>query len=53
MGTNFWIGIATANSTTGRNAVTKRRYQILSIAGGLTLALLIGGGLLLVAALNG
>jgi hypothetical protein len=53
MGSNFWLGIATAQTATGRNDSRGRRHHIISISGGLALALLIAGGLLIVAALNG
>jgi hypothetical protein len=53
MDSESWLGIAAAQTATGPNESTDRRHHIISIAGGIALALLIGGGLLIAAALNG
>jgi hypothetical protein len=50
----FWIGVAAAQNA---NAVAgakpaKRRHPVLSIIGGIAIALLIGAGMFVVAALN-
>jgi hypothetical protein len=47
----FWIGIAAAQNA----ALTKSangRHRVLSIVGGIVIALLIGAGLFILAALN-
>ena len=57
---NFWMGIAAAQNaaaeTQNAAAETKladRGHRVLSIVGGIAIALLIGGGMLVAAALNG
>lgn len=49
---NFWISIAAAQSAVAGTKPGNRRHRILSIVGGIALALLISAGLLIVAALN-
>jgi hypothetical protein len=49
---NFWIGIAAAQNAVAATKPADRRHRVLSIVGGIALALLIGAGLLIVAALN-
>jgi len=53
MSPNFWLGIAAAQTAAHGNKSIGYRKHILSIVGGLALALLIGVGLLALAALNG
>jgi hypothetical protein len=50
---NFWLGVAMAQNAPVRTKSSNRRHRALSIVGGIALALLIGGGLFIVAALNG
>jgi hypothetical protein len=50
----FWMGVAAAqnaNAVAGAKSA-KRRHSVLSIIGGIAIALLIGAGMLVVAALN-
>ena len=49
---NFWMGIAAAQTTVAGTKSAARRHSVLSIVGGIGLALLIGAGLFIVAALN-
>jgi hypothetical protein len=48
---NFWMGIAAAQNA-AETKPTDRRHGVLSIVGGIALAVLIGAGLFIVAALN-
>jgi hypothetical protein len=48
---NFWMGIAAANAA-AKVKPSIPAHRILSILAGVALALLIGAGLLIVAALN-
>ena len=49
---NVWLGIAAAQSAAAGSKPADRRHRILSIVGGIALALLIGGGLLVAAVLT-
>ena len=49
---NFWIGVAAAQGAAAGSKPADRRHRILSIVGGIALALLIGGGLFVAAVLN-
>ena len=49
---NFWQGVAVAQNAPVGTKPPNRRHRALSIVGGIALALLIGGGLFIVAALN-
>ncbi len=49
---NFWMGIAAAQNAVAGTKPGNRRHRVLSIVGGIALTLLIGAGLLIVAALN-
>ena len=49
---NFWMGIAAAQNAAAGAKSAERRHRVLSIIGGIALALLIGAGILAVAALN-
>jgi hypothetical protein len=49
---NFWMGIAAAHHAVAEGKSADRRHRVLSIVGGVALALLIGAGLFIVAALN-
>ena len=49
----FWTGIAAAQNAAASTKPADRRQRVVSIVGGIALALLIGGGLLVLAALNG
>jgi hypothetical protein len=46
------MGVAAAQNAAASTKPAGRRYRVLSIVGGIALALLIGGGLLVVAALS-
>jgi hypothetical protein len=48
---NFWLGLIAAQTAADTKPV-HRRQRILSILGGIALALLIGGGLFIAAALT-
>jgi hypothetical protein len=51
MDMGFWAGIAAAqNAASGTKSAS--RHRVLSIVGGIAIALLIGGGLFLAAVLN-
>jgi hypothetical protein len=52
MSMGFWLGIAAAQNAAANAKPAARRHCALSIVGGIAIALLIGGGLLVVAALN-
>jgi hypothetical protein len=49
---HFWMGIAAAQNAAVGTKSPARAHRILSILGGIGLALLIGAGLFIVAALN-
>jgi hypothetical protein len=49
---NFWMGIAAAQNAVAGTKPANRRHRVLSIVGGIALALLVGVGLFVVAALN-
>ena len=49
---NFWMALLAAQSTAGDTKPADRRHRILSIVGGIGLALLIGAGLFVAAALT-
>ena len=49
---NFWIGIAAAQHAAAGTKSADRRHRVVSIVGGIALALLISAGLFIVAALN-
>jgi hypothetical protein len=49
---NFWMGIAAAHHAVAEGKSADRRHRVLSIVAGVALALLIGAGLFIVAALN-
>jgi hypothetical protein len=49
---NFWMGIAAAQNVVAGTKPANRRHRVLSIVGGIALALLIGAGLFIAAALN-
>jgi hypothetical protein len=49
---NFWIGVTAAQNAASGSKPADRRHRILSIVGGVALALLIGGGLLVAAVLT-
>jgi hypothetical protein len=49
---NFWIGVAAAQNAAAGAKPPDSRHRVLSIVGGITLAVLIGAGLFIVAALN-
>jgi hypothetical protein len=48
----YWMGIFAGQKTASRTEPADRRRRILSAIGGMTLALLIGAGLFIAAALN-
>jgi hypothetical protein len=50
---DFWMSIAAAQNAAAGTKPADRRHRVLSIVGGIALALLIGAGLFIVAALNG
>jgi hypothetical protein len=45
---NFWIGVAAAQNAAAGTKPPDRRHRVLSIVGGITLAVLIGAGLFIV-----
>jgi hypothetical protein len=49
---NFWMGLLAAQTATASTKPASRRHHVLSVLGGIALALLIGGGLLIAAALT-
>jgi hypothetical protein len=49
---NFWMALLAAQRTAGDTKPADRRHRILSIVGGIALALLIGAGLFVAAALT-
>jgi hypothetical protein len=50
---DFWMSILAAQKATAGTKPPGRRHRILSIVGGIALAVLIGAGLFIAAALNG
>jgi hypothetical protein len=50
---DFWTGIAAAQNAAAGTKPAGRGYRVLSIVGGIAVALLIVGGLMIVGALNG
>jgi hypothetical protein len=50
---DFWMGIAAAQNTAAGTKPAGRGHRVLSIVGGIAVALLIVGGLMIVGALNG
>jgi hypothetical protein len=52
MDMGFWAGIAAAQNAGASSKAADRRHRVLSIVGGIALALLIGGGLVVAAVLN-
>jgi hypothetical protein len=50
----FWMGVAAAQNANavGEAKPAKRRHPVFSIIGGIAIALLMGAGMLVVAALN-
>jgi hypothetical protein len=50
---DFWMGMLAAQKAADGTKSVDRHHRILSIVGGIALALLIGGGLVIAAALNG
>jgi len=49
---DFWTGLVAAQTAVAGTKPADRRHRVLSIVGGIALALLIGAGLFVVAALN-
>jgi hypothetical protein len=49
---SFWMGIAAAQNAVAGTKSTARGHRVLSVLGGVGLALLIGAGLVIMAALN-
>jgi hypothetical protein len=49
---SFWMGIAAAQNAAAGTKPAGRGHRVLSIVGGIALALLIAGGLLFVMALS-
>ena len=49
---SFWMGIAAAQNAAAGTKPAGRGHRVLSIVGGIALALLIAGGLLIVMALS-
>ena len=49
---DFWMGVAAAQNAAAGTKPADRRHRVLSIVGGIALALLIGAGLLIVAGLT-
>jgi hypothetical protein len=50
---DFWMGIAAAQNAAAGTKPANHRHRVLSVIGGIALALVIGGGLFMLAALNG
>jgi hypothetical protein len=50
---DFWMGIAAAQNAAAGTKTADRGHRVLSIVGGIALALLIVGGLMILVALNG
>jgi hypothetical protein len=53
MNVGFWAGIAAAQNAAASTKPADRRHRVLSIVGGIALALLVGGGLFIAAGLYG
>jgi hypothetical protein len=49
---DFWVGIAAAQNAAAGSKLANPRHRVLSIIGGIALALVIGGGLFTLAALG-
>jgi len=49
---SFWMGIAAARNAVAETKSTARGHRVLSVLGGIDLALLIGAGLVILAVLN-
>ena len=49
---NFWMGLLAAQTPAADIKPADRRHHVLSVLGGIALALLIGGGLFIAAALT-
>jgi hypothetical protein len=49
---NFWMGFVAAQTAAADAKPADRRLRVLSVLGGIALALLIGGGLFFAAALT-
>jgi hypothetical protein len=49
---NFWTALLAAQSAAADAKPVDRRHRVLSVLGGIALALLIGGGLFIAAALT-
>jgi hypothetical protein len=50
---DFWFGIASVQNAVSETKPADGRHRALSIAGGIAIAVLIGAGLFIVAAING
>ena len=48
---NFWMALLAAQTATADTKPADRRQRVLSVLGGIAIALLIGGGLFIAAAL--
>jgi hypothetical protein len=49
---NFWMGLLAAQTAAADTKPADRRQRVLSVLGGIAIALLIGGGLFIAAALT-
>ena len=49
---NFWMALLAAQTAAADTKRTDRRHRVLSVLGGIALALLIGAGLFIAAALT-
>jgi len=49
---NFWMGLLAAQTAAADTKPGDRRQRVLSVLGGIAIALLIGGGLFIAAALT-
>jgi hypothetical protein len=49
---NFWMGFLAAQTAAADTKPADRRHRVLSVLGGIGLALLLGGGLFLAAVLT-
>jgi hypothetical protein len=49
---NFWIGVAAGQHAAAGAKSAERRHPVVSIIGGVVIALLIGAGMFVVAALS-
>jgi hypothetical protein len=50
---DFWMGLVTAQKAADWTKPVDRRHRVLSIVGGIALALLVAGGLVIAVALSG